>query len=491
MLTGNIAIGMNKSFIIRFFSFIIALSFTGSCLAYDYYAAGKSALEKGEYSRAGNYFNKALQKSPGHTKCRYYYALSLINLKNFDKARKEYEKIIETAPLSNEARLASVGISQIKRYELIRRGKLKASGKRKTNLSNQKVNIESIGDNYIINAIDGSKVTRWNSEKMPIKLYIERSTGVEGYRDYYYSMAEKAMKDWVNSAHGNLLSYVIVTDPTQANIQLYFVGEIMKKTGKNFIAGLATPHVKQHLLHYYDVKITAVKPPDKRSFTEKEIYRTILHELGHALGIRGHSSNKSDIMYAGVESNPKHLDAGLSERDVNTITLLYTLEPDISNFNKGQKAIADSERNEKILGSKNERLRKKLEEALEYTGKYPDNILSWVQLGKAYLDMQSYDYAVTSLQIALKIDPDFPNAIETLAFVYKGKGDFSRASEQFEKLVSLEPDNISFSYNYALYLIENKRYDKAKEILYSLRVKNPGANTHPDVKNLVDYLGRI
>ncbi len=473
------------SFILFFSAFLII-----PCFAYDYYAAGKHAYKKNDYSKASYYLSKALEKFPDNTKCRYYYAQTLINLKNFEKAQSEYEKVIEKAPLSYEAKLASLGISKIQRYRLIKKGRLKPAAKNR-GISGQKLRIKSVGDNYIQNAIDSGKVTRWHQGKMPVKLYIERSSNVEGYKDYYYAAAQKAMNDWTGSVDGNLLSYELVTNPREADIQLYFVREILENTGKAFIAGLATPHIKQHLLYYYDVKVVTQKPPDGRSFTEKEIYRTILHELGHALGIRGHSSQKRDIMYAGVETNPQHEDRGLSERDINTLTLLYTLDPDISNFSKNEKPVADSGRNKKVLGSQEERLKNKLQEAVKYTEKYPDNVLSWVQLGKAYHDLKKYTQAVSSLNKALKIDPSYPSAIETLAFVYKDTGNFAGACGQFEKLIKLQPSNISFSHNYALYLIKNKKYDRAKEVLYNLRAINPRAYGNSDVKNLMDYLSTV
>lgn len=58
----------------------------------------------------------------------------------------------------------------------------------------------------------------------------------------------------------------------------------------------------------------------------EHIETTILHEIGHALGLR-HSANKLDIMYAINQPNIKTL----SQNDINIIRLLYELPID-ANF---------------------------------------------------------------------------------------------------------------------------------------------------------------
>ena len=50
----------------------------------------------------------------------------------------------------------------------------------------------------------------------------------------------------------------------------------------------------------------------------------VTHELGHALGILGHSNSKEDMMYPVTDQYSR-----ISKRDLNTLTRLYNMKVDI------------------------------------------------------------------------------------------------------------------------------------------------------------------
>ena len=58
----------------------------------------------------------------------------------------------------------------------------------------------------------------------------------------------------------------------------------------------------------------------RKYMDENEVYHTILHEIGHALGL-GHSPNTNDIMY----TPHQYGQVKLSNRDINTVRWLYSL----------------------------------------------------------------------------------------------------------------------------------------------------------------------
>jgi tetratricopeptide (TPR) repeat protein len=84
----------------------------------------------------------------------------------------------------------------------------------------------------------------------------------------------------------------------------------------------------------------------RRPWTKDEMRAIVLHELGHALGIRGHSDSPKDIMYAQMQEKFRQLPVPVinyplywrslvkqpSQRDVNTLVRLYNFAGSSTRF---------------------------------------------------------------------------------------------------------------------------------------------------------------
>ena len=71
-------------------------------------------------------------------------------------------------------------------------------------------------------------------------------------------------------------------------------------------------------------KVTLISRMMGRYLSDASLRHVAIHEIGHALGLLGHSSREDDIMYPSVSGTPR---SAPSERDVRTIRRLYGATP--------------------------------------------------------------------------------------------------------------------------------------------------------------------
>ncbi len=177
------------------------------------------------------------------------------------------------------------------------------------------------GPNYLQNAlINGHIVQRWNNDTKVINISIESGSGVADWRPEDVSILKSAFTEWQN-ALGQKIKFAYTHDSNKTDILV---------TWENRSEGLEVGHQditwNNNTLTNADIVIT-LSNPQGRVFTNGELRHIALHEIGHALGIRGHSGNPNDIMYPSLQANITHLSA----RDIATIRDLYQMKADIAN----------------------------------------------------------------------------------------------------------------------------------------------------------------
>ena len=172
-------------------------------------------------------------------------------------------------------------------------------------------------DSYFRNVCKNGKLIRWNKNSLPLKVYIEDSTGVP---EYYREVVLSAYQAWQRASEG-LVRFEFVESPQQADMKCYF------KTNDNKESiGVHTFSVNGNVIT--DSVIIFNRTDNKgHSHDSKQLFSSALQEIGHSLGLTGKSPSIYDVMYPiGTKFNTE-----ITPRDLKTLALLYSVVPDITN----------------------------------------------------------------------------------------------------------------------------------------------------------------
>jgi len=157
----------------------------------------------------------------------------------------------------------------------------------------------------------------WSRQQMPLRVHLPDPpegfyTDPEAVRD----VVREGVTDWTDAAGPGLPTFVFVESPGEADIQIDWALESPDPSW--YIAHCVfsrTVFSKQFAVD----RILVTARWGGREPSLDMLYATLLHEMGHALGLAGHSPNKTDVMYP--HSNAERRE--LSERDRATLRALY------------------------------------------------------------------------------------------------------------------------------------------------------------------------
>lgn len=338
------------------------------------YNKGKELYTAGGYEQSIPYFERALFAKPKDSLMRYTYVLALSKAKPTYSVQKKLYKIATEQPQDEAAKTARLKALNLK-YKLI---------------ANYK-------NNYITNAIYGDDILRWDIRSFPLKIYIENPDDVPAY---YVTNINKAFDKWASKT--NFVKFTQVNDEKKADILISFKDiPAGTCTGKicNYTVAYTEPEVSgKNLLKKMHLTFYKTNPRNDR-FSEYEVYNTALHEIGHTLGIMGHSDFPMDIMYAQKETSSTYMPSltsqDLNARDINTLILLYRIEPTISNTpNLSSETFYYAPL---IIGEDEERIQKKIQEYSDYISRYPNISSGYINLASAYADSGEFDKALSTL----------------------------------------------------------------------------------------------
>jgi predicted Zn-dependent protease len=180
--------------------------------------------------------------------------------------------------------------------------------------------------------IDNSGMSLWNGkhwvpDNFPLRIYVEESKS-DQYSTIYKDYIEYGFKIWQQA--DSRIKYHYVNSPDRADIIIIFEENLMDKYEENFLGLTDYELGPDRQIEVSTVEISLLKYNDEK-LSDGEIKATIIHEIGHALGL-GHSSNSADLMYPYIdpdsssELNYDELSTGDTEAIRSVIDLSYQVK---------------------------------------------------------------------------------------------------------------------------------------------------------------------
>ncbi len=344
-----------------------------------YFTHGKILYDAKKYEQSVSWFERSMKNSPRNKTSRYYYVLALSKLKPTYSVQEKIYKM-SVSPLEDEAqKMARTQVLQLRQRLL-----------------------ENLENNYIYNAPATQGVLRWNIKSFPLKVYIENNSQIPSY---FYDKIKQAFSLWEDNT--NFIKFKFTDNKLGANIFVYFNPDYKADCPENKNCIYQIAKTEPDITTAGELKNMTItfntKNPRGTAYNKNEVYQTAIHEIGHALGIMGHSDDTRDVMFGSNENigELNHLGGDfLTERDLKTMILLYRLKPIICNT---RDLFSETFYYAPlIIGSDEEVLKKKYKEWRLYIDNYPEMVSGYINMASVLIQWEKYDDALKYLDRAEK-----------------------------------------------------------------------------------------
>lgn len=162
----------------------------------------------------------------------------------------------------------------------------------------------------------------WSPNKFPLKVHFAKNVNIPGFKLANVDLLKNCFDEWSRASDGRI-SWVETQNANDADIDVVWSNRAVEasrgtEAGNTRNYARYNPETNWGEIDHSKMRLLTRLP--EREFTSVETKKAYLHEVGHALGIAGHSADPDDIMYFSV-SNHKRIN--LSFKDIGTLHFLY------------------------------------------------------------------------------------------------------------------------------------------------------------------------
>jgi len=324
-----------KRLVALFLAVIVVYLAQTPCIAADLQLQGFSYIQNKNFAKALECFNSALKERPNDWMLLQRVGCCHMELGHYDTAIASFQKSIEAGGLhaiqcNNMAAVYQRLGDTKKALSWLRLAcsvdpAVAADPSVQAAISKlQDPENNPIGSPAAKDYLSGLSFAKgWRKAAMPLKVYVRQNIQIPQFYEKFVSIVRDSFDQWCKAADG-CITYKLVTTKDTADVICDYTDrrELVSSHHELGIDGNTEMLVKQDRSPGPTNFVVLVKDgPTVPTFRKRELIKLCcLHEVGHALGMHGHSPNSHDVMFPCVTLNGNTV---LSERDKATIRRIY------------------------------------------------------------------------------------------------------------------------------------------------------------------------
>ncbi len=259
----------------------------------------------------------------------------------------------------------------------------------------------------------------------------------------YQEALGKSLSIWEKAIQGKL-RFQFTPDAAAADIRIKWAYQQDRQRDNEYIGEAML--VRDTEGFHVEIEVSLRDRTSLKPHPPEMVQAALLHEIGHAIGLWGHSDNPNDVMYFAS-------------------TAKAPTAQDIATWTKVNETPVDAPFHEHALRA----LQAKIEENSTLASNH-------YLIGMVYADLGDYHLAISSFQRALKLEPQLGVSSVQIAQIFQQKGIYDQAIKHYTQALETSPSAEVFGALGTLWLLQDE-FDQAVNSLQRALAFDPNSAT--------------